>query len=707
MSSKFIQQLQAEELREWLTTIDLTNADITQVEREIYTALLRARPGLFWSPTPIAPLAEPANLQHLLGDHFNGAATELGFQSRRLDNIYQWLSETNNTLTAQIELAERLTLETSNNLQDILVVTTQDPQFFYWVSDTFNNTAYVDQANTTAMTDTDHGLVLLSPVSMERIQDIKVELRDSETKGIPGSNLLIIDRGNAGGPEKEPDPVFERANSVDFSNVLDDDPNTWFEVERNFIPLRQKLTRFGRAYVFNSAGIEQDVRAVTGDLDWRAYVQWWNQGSPDSGPDGKGVLLAEFKDVQDSVNVRNQNSIQLGTTEDNLARLAFDLHLSTPKPLSFLNIVPFSREGQTIVIDSVKAFSQGQEIELARNVLASPNLSSASSVSREVLRRTGTQTTGGMLSIPSNRDIDRIEIKLSSSPIKAPYGLGHPFAEKLEHIRREQRVIFFSIVKHENVWTRIPYMETPRQISATYSQYNLLGSLPATLSQLLGQGLGLQNDLQRITQTGQNLGTSLAGLLQSVNAASTAGKLLNGTKIFGSVGKSITSGLGGVLGTAIPIVGGLLAAGDIIQNMFGYKKDISVKEVRQGVDVFEGYRAAVGLRSVSLMRINFNPLCQIQSVRRSFQGPVKKIGLFVEEQIPSHWGSGEWISYFISTDGESWTQVGKLTDVTIDNGLELPKPTETVYFRAVLRGNPEDPWSSPRLKHYALQGLPV
>jgi len=710
MISKFLYNTQVQDIRRWLSEVDLTTADITGVELDIYSALIKSQFHRPWVPAPIAPLAEPTNLQELIGDHLNGARDEIQYQTSRVDNLYQWVNETTNTITAQVETVEKLATEASNDIQDIVQVVSQDPQFYFWVSDTFNSTSYVDTTATTALIDTDHGMVLLAPESLEIVQDLNIELLSEETVGIPGSNLLIIDKGNAGGPAKEPDPVFEKANSTDFANIFDNDPNTWFEVERNFIPPVQKLTRFGRAFVYNPAGEQLDVKVATGNLDWRAYVQWWNKPSSDTGDDGLGVWLAEFRDIEDPTTVRNQQTVSNSLTtasDDTSAHLAFSLSVGTPRALSYINLVPFQRTGQTLVVDSIKVFSRGQEVELARNVTATPTMTNVSQLNREILRRTGSQTTGGMFPVPTDRDIDKIEIRMSSAPIRVPYGLGHPFAEKLEETRKEQRVVFFSIVSHESTWTRIPYNETPRQVEAKFSQGGILGSLPATLADVLGLGQNLFGKIGQIQNQAQGVNMGVGGLLESLGQTTAAAKWLGGTGVLGSVGSKVLGSIGGAIGGALPVIGGLLAAGSLIQGLFGRTVTTAVVETRKGVDVFDGFRASVGLRSLSVLRVKFSNTSQVQSVKLQFQGPVKKIGLFAEDNIPEQWGPGKWASYFLSVDGENWTEVGKITDVTLDGGLVLSEPVDSVYFRAILRGNPNDLSTSPELKNYALQGLPA
>jgi hypothetical protein len=707
MISRFLQDAQVEDIRKWITYVDLSTVNVLEIEQQLYQVLAKSQGHQIWRPQPIAPLSEPSNLQELVGDHLNGAQQEIFYQTQRTDNIYRWVNETNNSLTIQLESAEKLTTEASNAIQDIVVVASQDHQFFYWISETFNNTQFIDPLNTQALLDTDHGLVALSPEKVENVQDVTLEILHDETKGIPGCNLLIIDRGNAGGPEKEPEPILERSSNTDFGNVLDADPNTWFEIERNFIPPKQKLSRFGRAFVQNTAGQEMDVVQVTADLDWRAYVQWWDTQNVDSGADGKGVQLAEFKSIEDSTITQNNLSYTQTGGYDNRSCLAFSIKYNNPQPLSYVSIVPYMRSGQKLKVDSITAYAQDLAINIAQNVEASPTSNTLTLLNQDILRRTGAQTVGGLYAIPTNRDITKIEVRLSGDPYKAPYGLGHPFQEQLEATRHEQRVVFFSIVSHEETWSRIALNQTPRQIIADFSAPKLFGSLPQDLFSLLGLGDNLFGQLRTIQNTTQQVGGGIADLLNSIGQTKAATDVLKGAGKAGGALGGLLGGLGGFLGKALPVVGGILAIGDVVSTLFGSHTDSAVIETRKGTDIFDGWRSSVGLRSLATLRIKFASVSQVQSVQRQFQGPVKKIGLFAEELIPVGWGPGDWISYFISVDGQNWTQVSKTTDATLDGGIVLEQPTDLIYFKIILRGNSSDPFTSPQCKHIALQGLPA
>ena len=155
------------------------------------------------------------------------------------------------------------------------------------------------------------------------------------------------------------------------------------------------------------------------------------------------------------------------------------------------------------------------------------------------------------------------------------------------------------------------------------------------------------------------------------------------------------------------MLGAVLALDNLVGGFFAVDKSANVLEARIGYDIFKGHRAAVGIRDITLLKVVYTNESIIQSTKREFSGPVSKIGLFVDEYIPEHWGAGNWITYFISTDGTEWKAIPKLTDSTLEKSLVLTNPTKFVYFKAVIKGNSADPFHSPQLKHYALQGLPV
>lgn len=673
MLEKFIQNNKAENIRRWLQSVDLNSADILQTEREIYSALTKANKRDYWLSTPVAPLAEPVDMNALVGDLFTGANQEMLYQVGRMDDIYSWLSETNNVLKSELESVEKAVTQATDDIQDISIVIGDENRNFYWVSDSFNSNTYVDMTKSTCLIDTDYGMVTLGPSKLEAITNFEPVIDRHVTNGIPGANLCIVSPGKFGLVGQEPDPVLEKTDTRNFGAIFDSDPSSWFEVERNFIPQNQKLSMQGRAFAYSESGQEKNVREVTSDFDWTAIIEW-PDGFQDGGIDGKGKSIVEWRNLDKESSVLSQSVASI--TNTNILNpdtyLAFDLKLNTPTNLSAIKILPFVRdEGAAITVQSLEVIADGNVISVAKDVELGTNRSTTK-LQREILRRTGIQLTGSIFSIPTDRDISQIRIVLSSKPIPVKNGFGHIFQDVLTEYRTERNHVLWRSVNKWKDWGRVKYNVNVPKIISSNSRPAIVGSLIAA------------------SNTTYILG-------KTFNAATAAGNVLGGS--LGSIGAW--------LGKAVPVVGAILALDSLIGGFFSVNKSSSVLEAKVGYDVFKGHRSAVGLRDLTLIKTTYTGDSIIQSVRREFPGLVSKIGLFVDELIPEHWGSGDWISYYVSIDGNNWKSLPKLTDSTLEKSIVLTEPTKTIFFKAVLKGNGSDVYHTPQLRHYALQGLPV
>lgn len=676
MLEKFIQNNKAENIRKWLDTVDLSSADILKVERDIYAALVQGQKTQNWLATPIAPLAEPVDLNALVGDLFTGANKETYYQAARLDTFYTWLSETNNVLKAELESVEKAVMQATDDIQDISIVIGDENRNFYWVSDSFNNSIFVDRKETTCLVDTDYGMVTLGPLELTAITNFDPVIDREVTNGIPGANLYILNTGKRG-QTKEPEPILENTDTRNFGSLFDLSPSTWFEVERNFIPPVQKVKmEFGRAYTYSESGEEKNVKEITANLDWRAVIEW-PDGWVDTGTDGKGIELVEWRnlDIESSV-LGNSNSALSNANNPNV-RLAFDLVLKESTTLSAIKLLPFTREDSSpIKVESIEVIADGNSILVAKDMELGTNRST-SRLQREILRRTGVQITGSLYSIPTDRNISKVRIVLSSAPAPTKNGFAHIFQDVLTSYRTERQHVFWRSVNKWKQWGRVPYSQNVPKVTSSNSRPAIVGSLMNTATAVYTAGKAFTEGSAALVAAG--------------------GKAIGGT--LGAVGTW--------LGKAVPVIGAILALDQLVGGFFSINKSSAVEEARVGYDIFKGHRAAIGLRDITLVKTIYEPQSLIQSIKREFPGSVTKIGLFVDEEIPEHWGPGDWITYFVSTDGVNWSSIPKLIDSTLDKSLSLTEPTRTVYFRAILKGNPGDPGHSPKLKHYSLQGLPA
>lgn len=702
MLEKFTQENKAENIRRWLATIDLQSADILQTERDIYTALVKSNKKKYWLSTPIAPLAEPVDLNALVGDLLTDANEEIRYQASRLDDFYSWLSETNNVLKSEIETVEKAVTQATDDIQEITLVIGDENINFYWVSDSFNNNSFVDPVSTTLI-DTDYGMATLGPQELQAIVGFTPTIDREVTNGIPGANLYIVNPGKRGLVNQEPQPILETTDTRNFGSIFDADPSTWFEVERNFIPPKQKMKmEFGRAFSYSESGEEKVVKEVTWNYDWKAIVSWpdgWQEG----GPDGKGIELAEFRDldlenpVATNALVNPDNSYQ----KDPTTRLAFNLVLDIPTSLSAIKLLPFTREDSSpITVETLEVVADGNTIAVTKDVELGTNRSTTR-LQREILRRTGVQLVGSVFSIPTDRDISSIRVVLSSSPTPVKNNFAHIFKDVLTEYRTERNHVLWRSVNTWRDWGRVPYSTDVPKVTSSSSRPAIVGTLMGAAGAAYSLGK-IFNDIQ-----GPKTTNAIANALSSSSNGSVFGVLstvaqaTQVARIGGTLGA-----VGSWLGKAVPILGAILALDQLVGGFFSIDKSSNVLEGRVGYDIFKGSRSAVGLRDLTLVKTTYSPESILQSIKREFPGLVSKVGLFVDEYIPEHWGTGDWITYFVSVDGTTWTTIPKLTDSTLDKSLVLTTPTKTIFFKAILKGNTSDIYHSPALRHYSLQGLP-
>jgi hypothetical protein len=737
MLEKFNQDNKAELIRNAIRGIDFDSADITEKERQIYKAILNfnKKPASF---PPISPLAEPFNLNELVGDHFNIAIKELGYNLKRIDNIYLLLNESNNSIQAELESVEKSLQKTTDAVQDIGIAVGDETKEYYWISDTFNDSSFVDLNKSDCLVDTDYGMVTLAPQRIDVVNNYFVTVNHEESAGIPGCNLLVLNLPSKN-PTQEPNPTYEKNDTRNLLNILDNDPTTWFEVERNFIPPVQKLSKQGRAFVYSEASATtQDVLEATNNLDWKIIVDW-GDGNIDAGQDSKGVPLAEFLDIEKTTaNVLPKGLAgaagslfgAVKTPRSLKAKLSLQLELLAPTVLSSLKLLPLVRMQESINVDSIQVLPDGEDwITIAADFELGSN-KATNKLQREILRRTGFQSTGSIIANPTDLPITKIKILLSSDPVLTKYGLAHPFKEIQQKIRTERNHLLYRTVDKRIKWERIAISENPPQYQVKNSQPKLMGALvdlakianfannlyqslpdvPVKNSAQAPQGGGLTPGYgggSGVGSGGGGFGGIGGGSVSQPGAGplAAAGQITSLAPMLVKAGGTLGQ-VGTFLGTAAPYVGAFLALNSLVGGFFHVNKSIEIISTTVGYDIFKGYRAAVGLRGIDLLKSSYADSSTIQTVKRQFPGPVSKVGLFVDEYIPAAWGPGDWISYSISEDGSTWIAIPKLTDTTLERSYAPSKPITELYFRATMKGNPADPYHTPTLNHFALMGVP-
>lgn len=684
---------QLDQLEQLLSNIDFNTADRGGLESSVLKVLVELNLGAKNTPTPIAPLADPIKLDDLVGDNFRWSVGQVNDLAKAVDLIYSELIDINNTFMSDLENAEKVIAVTSDAVQNVTSLTQDQAKNYVWISDSFNDNVYVDLNKSSALVDTDIGSVVLNPSTQQTIDLVNVNIERERLLGVPGCNMLLLDTKSLSNVDVSPIPTLEKSEVKDISNLTDNNNQTWFEIERNLIPKIQPIRRSGRALVYGLGSPKKDIIKETSDYDWRAAITY-PDGFVDLGPDKKGVNIAEF--LEDSEDPTSSSKY------DTSCEVRMDL--INPQPLSDVKIIPFIRDGQgQVLLEKLSVICEGQSILLARNVDLTIQAKSTQTLQKEILRRTGSSSIGSVFSVPTNRNVTSVVATFKGKPYQVKTGLAHPFREEYIEQKTKRRYLITSSTNTTHKWIRKPLSETPIGLSVSKRELNLLGTTQPLFNQLfqLGGGIGsllggASNDAKILnllgTTSGQNQLTQIAGLV-------------SGVKGLGSLGSAIGKA-GSFLTKSLPYIGGALAVSDILKTGFAVTTTRKTLNEENGYDIFNGWRSYVAIRDISLNRTTYTDYSEVVSVKRDFPVPVKKIGLIVEYDIPSDWGQGDWMSFFLSVDGNTWSNVKSLSETTLEQSFTPNEPSQTVYFKAVIRGNPLDPFKSPKLKHYTLMGLP-
>lgn len=681
----------AVQLLDQLNHVDLTDGNINNIEAGLYLALKNLGSTPKYSPDPIAPLAEPLNLNDLVGPSFTQSYNILQSQANRVDNAYQAVSELNNLIKSSLDTIEKNISNAVNSIQTVKN-RLRDASSYYWITESFNNTSNIDTQRSTAFVDTDFGDVRLVPANSESIGNFTLTVQQDQLSPntLPGANLYIQSVTN-NSTTSDPSVTLITENTYDLGNILDGDPHTKFECERNFIQKNQNLLLLGRSYYADPSGKLLDVSVVTKDLDFTLVVNWPNSGVVNTGVKQR---LAEYVDTFPS---------------NDLGKVVFSFNVvfDSPTIFSTLNLAPFSRDGADISVDSIIAQTEdGQYFTLAKNIsLFTGN--TFNTLQTTINSKTGTQSVGTIFYNPSNKPIVSINIKLSSLPLQSTTLLSHPFSDEYVQQHTVRHYLLFSSADNSYWWKRLPVNSTPVQIQSQSTNPKLFGSTATSiLSTLLTAGQASKVIIiANPGASGSVIGKAVGGAAGSIaGQAQTLQGQSNITKLLGSAGGTLGV-VGGFLAKAVPYVGAAMLLSDIISG-FGADTTRTVLKVDNGYDVFKGWRSSLGLTELAISREQYSGSGEIYSTLRQFLVPCSRIALYVEENIPQAWGPGQWLQYFISVDGSNWIPIDKASGSDFSKAVVLDTPTQNIYFKAILTSNSGDTYKSPILNHYTLQGLP-
>lgn len=659
-----------EAIKAHLLSVDTNNADTSEILREYFNGITEKKP----KPVRINKLAEASNVEELVGDNLEYVYDRAIMMAKRLDRLTNDIAQTNNVISADLDALEGLVAQAKDAVQELTFAKSDEGTDFLWVGDSFNTNLFVNDKSTVYV-DTDRGEITLLPEEYLDVEGFSVVL-DTDSliaqQALPGANLLInefqTDQSNG-----NPTVLFDKANSNSYESLTDEDILTWFEVERVFIPKKQKLVQKGKAWVSDSSGQLSDVLEKTSNLDWESEVVWPGLSS------SVKVPIVQFLDPDKISKIESNPDYQdrdYGTT------LNFQLLLDTPQELSSIVLTPYIRPGypdlEVLRIEAeLEGLSQPVPIVTSRSLTQTKATTDA--ITTSISKKSSEITEGVRFQIPSDRKVKALRFSIYGGP-KSNELLAHPWIWVNIHRRSERNYGLFSSVDHEDIPKRLPIYEKPPILRADQKIDTISSAVflsPTTQAPANGTVIGVDDK---------------SGPLAGLTSAAQYGVSTIRTSNLG------TSFLAGLANSLV----------DRVLNIGGFSRDFTVTEQDSGFDVFEGARSNVCIRDLTLEKVSFSPDGVLYTREREFPAFVSSFGLFVEEEIPDNWGEGNWLEYYVKFDNnDEWIRIQPLRGQDVDQSLQFDQPVKKFQLQVRVNGNPQDSVHTPILKHYSAKGLPA
>jgi hypothetical protein len=644
-------------LNDRLQDVNFSNADTVDLQSQLLSAAKNADKQPDWYWRGFNPLVDAFNVTELVEEPLINSKVCIESLASDLDAILPELSSLNNFMQSDFDTTDRHLAEVAEALNGVLLAKKQTTADSLWVHDSFNNKSKVGPT-TTCFVDSDKGRLSLTPSTYKTVGNIDINVDSSTLNGIPGCNMLALDIKYTN-QNTEPVPTLEKSGLTNLSNMTDGNNLTWFELERNFVPKTQPLRRIGRSWVTEPGAPTQDVNAATAGYDWDVEVAF-----SDSTDKKKEKYATFVSEVISSINSTYDTSCTLR------------ISLAAPQALSYINIVPFLRSNYpNTILESLSVITSDREVPIASEVdLGNENLVSKSE-SKLYSRPT---TDGSLFVVPTTDVVKEIVVKLRGVPAPVVTKLAHKYREEEIAQRTQRNYLFIPSVSHSTYWNRKPSQDTPSVASITRNSPSLLGNLqPAintvqSLYQTLGVGSNILPNSNQIP-----VGVDLSKILGS----KTSGQVLD------------------FLGKANTYLVAAQVVSEVVSNAFAVETTKQLLTEKKGYDLFAGYRSYVAIRDISLLTTQYNQVGEFTSIKHVLSKPVTNLKLSAGVDVPGFWGAGDWVTFSISTDGLSWQ------NVVLDNTISLSSPTDSVFVRVKLKGNPTDASHSPFVTHYSVQGF--
>lgn len=590
-----------------------------------------------------------------LNNQVNEVITE---STKNLDEAYDNLVQFNNLVTSKLE----------STTEQLGQLNTRIAAYFVddfgrkplTVSDTFKTTNFIDVPSSSINVDTTNGELTLPVSQLVEVTDFEVTVDRNLTNGLPGcySEVSNVDYGS-GGTNKT--LVSSYPVSKDTANMFDGQSSTWLEVERVFVPPTQKINQINRAYFTSEVGVEQDVKKITQDFDWKIKVSWGEE---------------------DSVETNYVQFLNPDTTNQDLTTsFVFTLNLSTPQELSFLNLKPLFKNNNRMILNKIEVLSDGEWITIQENIDLTLKNGTNTSLLNELTAE------GYTTQVPITTSIEKIKFYLTGGLYLTKFGISHPFKDVFNERRTERNHGLWRTADTWQEWGRVPVTSSVPSFTSETIPNGLVGGILSVGSTIIGAN----NTLGTLTpqkETGKVLTKNSRGGVQRQKTSL----------------DSARSSLSSLASNISPYVIGLQALDQLVGGLFQVDKSRTTLDEQTGLDVFKAYKSAVCIRELILGRIRFKDKGYVVSKQLKFDSKVKRVALYVEEEVPANWPESQYTTFSVSVDGNSWVAIDK--NSTLSTGyVEFENPTQTIYYRVDFSRYTDDEFRTVKLRNITIQGI--
>jgi hypothetical protein len=103
--------------------------------------------------------------------------------------------------------------------------------------------------------------------------------------------------------------------------------------------------------------------------------------------------------------------------------------------------------------------------------------------------------------------------------------------------------------------------------------------------------------------------------------------------------------------------------------------------IRKAIEVFDGWRYAIGIRDINIMSYQFVEKSELITKKFTLDKPIKEVMLYANEKIPEAFlqdlkKANDWIQYYVSFDDVNWTQISPMHQMPMSGKTFPPKIIE-------------------------------